>query len=662
MDLDTTATTGERMRWELRDLAPGVYKAQGFPADGRLDEDALRDSIDPDRLHKLATSAGADLLGAESAAVTLEFDPSGEQPDINAGWDQVRAAVERTQPVRGERKKPQAKPLMTFRIEDPDGMPVPGAQLAVKKQRSIILDTRFSPTDANGEVKLTLDDVREYVEGWTAEGAYDLAARAPGWAATVVTADLPTSDSRLTVRLVRGRRLELVVEREDGRAVPETLMPVACRMDKLMLGQMALGRRGGDADAYAIDRYDLSPMERTGPGRYAFRVPDNPPSFYVLMDEPELVRALRAGPFAEADLKEGVIRVTVPATGALEAWFGALEGEQVPYRHCGIEVARISPDADGKPFWHQFDTREARGSSVSLTVDYLLPGEYNVESYTGTATTKHSGSRSGAFIRREKVRVEAGTTATARIFYKPFDPAKLRGPHTAAVRVTRFGGAPAAGAPYKLTFHDGTVDREVAGGTLDAAGRADLRNLAGGPAIGYGFDAGGRHLGFIHIADAATTRAEFEFRMPPADGDAAPDPALCDLATSAPARLSDFRGRVLIVEFWSTGCGPCQPAMDDLSALAEKRAAGWRDTVAVVSVSIDADPDAVRRHIAKKAWASVRHLWCASDAGWESAAAMGFVIKSLPTAVVIDRDGKVRYHGHAAGAAQVAEKLAGSGE
>ncbi|MBI1367115.1 MAG: redoxin domain-containing protein [Planctomycetes bacterium] len=53
-----------------------------------------------------------------------------------------------------------------------------------------------------------------------------------------------------------------------------------------------------------------------------------------------------------------------------------------------------------------------------------------------------------------------------------------------------------------------------------------------------------------------------------------------------PVRLSDFRGRVVLVNFWATWCGPCIAEVPDLIELNQRRG----DDLVVLGVAVDAVP------------------------------------------------------------------------
>jgi thiol-disulfide isomerase/thioredoxin len=97
--------------------------------------------------------------------------------------------------------------------------------------------------------------------------------------------------------------------------------------------------------------------------------------------------------------------------------------------------------------------------------------------------------------------------------------------------------------------------------------------------------------------------------------------------------LAEFRGKVVILDFWATWCGPCQkefPAFDRLQAKLGKRG------LAVVPVSIDLKGlPAVDAFYAKL---NILYLSKYIDDTRESAKALG--LKGLPSTLVLDREGR----------------------
>jgi thiol-disulfide isomerase/thioredoxin len=103
-----------------------------------------------------------------------------------------------------------------------------------------------------------------------------------------------------------------------------------------------------------------------------------------------------------------------------------------------------------------------------------------------------------------------------------------------------------------------------------------------------------------------------------------------------PLRLSDYRGKVVVVTFWFSGCGPCRAMIPHERELVERH----RDKpFALLSVNNDENPDAARRVMAKfgMTWPN----W--KTAGTNDAIVKTWNVDSWPAIFVIDAKGIVRY-------------------
>jgi thiol-disulfide isomerase/thioredoxin len=131
----------------------------------------------------------------------------------------------------------------------------------------------------------------------------------------------------------------------------------------------------------------------------------------------------------------------------------------------------------------------------------------------------------------------------------------------------------------------------------------------------------------------------------PAEGvDAAASPGrqipeqLPDIALPGPEgvvhRLSDFRGKLLLVNFWATWCEPCRREIPLLQTLRRERAA---DGLEIVGIALDHREDVVK-------YASERHLTypvlIGEQGGLEAVRALG-MDTVLPFSVFADRTGRI---------------------
>ena len=98
-------------------------------------------------------------------------------------------------------------------------------------------------------------------------------------------------------------------------------------------------------------------------------------------------------------------------------------------------------------------------------------------------------------------------------------------------------------------------------------------------------------------------------------------------------RLSDLRGKVVVIDFWATWCGPCIREMPHLQKMVEKYTNNSH--VKFLSISTDNPQDPVRPFIEKNKY-TMKVLY---DGG----AGLAYEVRGIPSLFLVDGEGKIQY-------------------
>jgi len=133
----------------------------------------------------------------------------------------------------------------------------------------------------------------------------------------------------------------------------------------------------------------------------------------------------------------------------------------------------------------------------------------------------------------------------------------------------------------------------------------------------------------LFLAPAASAAADLKLWS----GGPTPALALKDL-DGRPHQLSDYRGSVVLVNFWATWCAPCRDEMPSIQALKEKLAG---KPFVVLAVNLDEPEPRIRKFLSqmKVDFTILRDS--------EKRAAKAWNARILPASYIVGRNGRVRY-------------------
>ncbi|MBM4060263.1 MAG: TlpA family protein disulfide reductase, partial [Planctomycetes bacterium] len=105
--------------------------------------------------------------------------------------------------------------------------------------------------------------------------------------------------------------------------------------------------------------------------------------------------------------------------------------------------------------------------------------------------------------------------------------------------------------------------------------------------------------------------------------------------TGKPIDLAAYKGKVVLLDFWATWCGPCMQELPNVLAAYEK----WHGKgFEILGISLDEDRAKFDKVIAEKKMTWRHHY---DGNGWKNEVAVAYGVQSIPATYLIGPDGKI---------------------
>jgi peroxiredoxin len=115
-------------------------------------------------------------------------------------------------------------------------------------------------------------------------------------------------------------------------------------------------------------------------------------------------------------------------------------------------------------------------------------------------------------------------------------------------------------------------------------------------------------------------------------GTPAPDFSLKTLSGKATISLHDYKGKIVLLDFWASWCAPCQRSLPELQTLEEQY-----ENLKILAISID-DKEENAREFMKRQQLDLTVLFDEKKFVAET-----YDIEDMPSALLIDQDGVIRF-------------------
>lgn len=481
--------------------------------------------------------------------------------------------------------------------------------------------------------------------------AAELFVRANGYATASMPFTLSDGLTEVEIPLQEGRVISLQFHDSAGRAIPADLEPLFFPREYRKLGLFLWQRKETDASNRRLQDANWYMLRRTDSGSYEFRVTEETPELFLNIDDRDFLRAFETGPLKFPANQDSPLVVTLPEPASLSVQLklrSTSESENPPIASTNISVSRPKDEGSNQHFPISMETLSEPYNAYSLR--FIAPGQLHlVLSTTSKNEVRYGDTDPGNFRDGGALELQAGEQRQIVYSYERYKSRPFDGDREVLIHVLTPNGEPVGESRFKVEFadkHFGTFtvkEGVVQNGRIHLEGILPTSDLEFPQR--YELTVNQRRLGNFSVS-ANSEEVQIErYRLALDVGDNAIPITARKITNGEPASI-DFAGKVTLIEFWATWCGPCQEPMQKLNLLAANNASRWHDRVQLFAVSIDDSSEVAKRHLEARGWLNTENLIDEPGqnagvvkSGFDAKSARDYTIQGVPTAILIGPSG-----------------------
>lgn len=533
----------------------------------------------------------------------------------------------------------------SIRVENTDGGPLPGAQAAVRKEDHIpyFIDGWYG-ADTNGIIQIDVNRAKGHWESAIPEGRYRVMIRRPGYAPTTLQVDVPSSRTELSAVMQAGQEVQFQVKPYANSRLPGDLQPfvVDARVSTTTISSF---HPSGEYN-HLGEPLRMFDVEKTGTNTFKTLVPEGLDfPLLIVVAYPDYMQNYISREFSPVEFLQGEAVAELPVPGQVNVLVR-------PEETTATDIFKTDDITAG--LWREgaLAVVTTGTDGIDAKIRGVVPGEYhasvNAPLVTGAAESKQFPSylKSALSVYLDPLHVTTGSQALLEQNYPLLPRNYFDGDGSATIAFKYTNGRSAKGLPYRVLGNTETYQNvPIRQGTIPEDGTINITGLRRKDIRYYDLQVGTVSASIITFTN--DTHLSATRYIAPGKGDVAPGLTAWDLESTEPLSIADLRGKIVLLEFWATWCGPCQPNMQKLVDIASKMPPDLQDDVALITISVDEGPDEVKKRLKEKGWENgrIHHYWYGP--GTPSARGGPYGVTSIPHAVIIGKDGKIavpNYH------------------
>ncbi|MEJ2720635.1 MAG: redoxin domain-containing protein [bacterium] len=144
------------------------------------------------------------------------------------------------------------------------------------------------------------------------------------------------------------------------------------------------------------------------------------------------------------------------------------------------------------------------------------------------------------------------------------------------------------------------------------------------------------HLNPQYLSAAQATLADLPMLKKLATGKE-PIPFAVDGLNGKKISLEEYKGKVVLLDFWATWCAPCRAEMPNVVKIYNKfNEKGFE----IIGISLDNNKSALEKYLKSNKMTWPQYF---DGKGWQNDVAQKYRVRQIPTTFLIDRQGVIRY-------------------